>query len=187
MGLPRNSHKGPQPSPSLYSSKRPLGVICLTKCVMIAIRPPRLLLHLSPAVRVHPASRPATVTSSHRMEKPRVQLGDETDHRAPLRRDDVGVEAPVPRLDFTLDQDHLRFRICRDEILGKGYRRRVGAHSAIAAQQLVPVGARETWALAQVFGVHCLVPHVAVANVGKKIWKSGNNCSLGCSGRLAWL
>ena len=119
-------------------------------------------------MRVHPARRPATVAPSHGAEKPRVQLGDEADHRAPLRRDDVGVEAPVPGLDLTLDQDHLRFGIRRDQILGKGYRGRVGAHGAVAAQQLVPVGAREAWALAQVFGVHCLVPHVAVADVGKE-------------------
>ncbi len=121
-----------------------------------------------PSVRVHPSRRPAAVAPSHRAEEPRVQLGDEADHRAPLRGNDVGVETPIPRLDLALDQDHLRFRVRRDQVLGEGDGGRVGAHGAVAAQQANPVSAGEVGPLAKVFGVHGLVPHVAVADVGEE-------------------
>jgi len=121
-----------------------------------------------PSVRVHPSRRPAAVAPSHRAEEPRVQLGDEADHRAPLRGDDVGVEAPISRLDLAPDQDHLRFGVRRDQVLGEGDGGRVGAHGAVAAQQAIPVGAGEAGALAEVFGVHGFVPHVAVADVGEE-------------------
>jgi len=145
-----------------------LGRNTSDKCIVVAICSPSLLPHFCLAVRLHPGCRPATVAPSYGAEKPRVQLRDKADHQAPLRRDHVGVKAPIPRLDLTLDQDHLRFGIRRDQIFGEGDRGRVSAHGAVASQQLVPLGARKASALAQVFGVHCLVPQVAVADVGKE-------------------
>ena len=135
---------------------------------MVAIRLPRLRLHLGLAARRHPARRPAPVAPSHGAQEPRVQLGDEADQRAPLRRDDVGVEAPVPGLDLALDEDDFRVGVCGDQVLGEGDGGRVGAHGAVVPEQLVPVGARVAGAVAEVFGVHRLVPHVAVADVGEE-------------------
>jgi hypothetical protein len=72
--------------------------------ILVEMHLPRLLLHLGLAGRAHLAFHPVAVGPSYRAEEPRIQLGEEADRRASLRRNSVSVEAPVPRLDLGAGQ-----------------------------------------------------------------------------------
>lgn len=61
------------------------------------------------------------------------------------------LETLVPRIDITLHQYDFSFRVSVDEVLCKADGRRIG-HSAVIAEQLIPVLSCEGSAVAVVFG-----------------------------------
>lgn len=140
-GFPSNLHRGS--ASNLYSTKSPL---CVTRCKSAKWSRYTSRIFSCISARQCEPTQPVAQRRWHRLIR-WINHGSSSrkkpDGRALLRRNDGAVEAPIPRLNLMLGWNHLRFRWCCDQILGKSTHAPVGAHGDVAAQQ--PASSQCAW------------------------------------------
>ena len=165
--LPQESTKRLPPIPQSILQQPIRGRDPSHELVMLSIHVSRPVLHLLLGIRSEPPPTPPAVRVPHRADDPRIPIPQEIQKRAPRRFHHRFVEARVPRFNFPLDEDDLRFRVGCDELFGESDGRGVSGDGAEGAEEGVPFGFGEGGSFGEEFGVLGCVPRGAVADVGE--------------------